>query len=142
MATNYSDSLASFIREATGAQMRLIRGEAWRTSTIPYVRETEDGSGSSWEFDYRWLTESGDMPTVQVTALRLVTNSGAEYPVKLRDVCGRWLAECESLIADEVAEDSDATAQTLAEPPVCPDCGGRGGETDTGVQYCNCEVQP
>jgi hypothetical protein len=113
MAIDYSGDLVNFIMDATLAQSRLIRGP-WQKSTLPYVRECEDASGSSWEMDYQWMQESpDDMPVVQSTALRLVTHSGTEYTVKLRDVCPRWLAECESLAADDVAERNDASCQSL-----------------------------
>ena len=76
-------------------------------STVPYVLEDVPG-GASFEFDYSWNHERGEQPEVLVTAIRLVTHDGTEYPIKVASVCGRWLAEMEFAISEELAAGSDA----------------------------------
>jgi hypothetical protein len=79
------------------------------SSTIPFVYEDCAPSGCTWEFDYQWEQESADdAPSVFVTAVRLTAHDGTEYPIKVGSLDGRWIAEIESLISDEIAAENEA----------------------------------
>ena len=76
-------------------------------STIPFVYEDAAPRGCVWEFDYEWEQESSeDAPMVLVTAVRLMAHDGTEYPIKLGSLDGRWLAEMEDLISDEIESEN------------------------------------
>ena len=82
-------------------------------SFVPYVYEDLPG-GFCFEFDYEYEIESPeDSPLVLVTAIRMTSHDGTEYPIKVGSVCGRWLAEIESLISDEVAAECEAACASL-----------------------------
>ena len=77
-------------------------------STVPFVDEDAGPRGCHVEFDYSYEIEDGDMPMVNIEAARFVGNDGTEYPVKLASLDGRYLAEVESLIGDEIVTDYEA----------------------------------
>ena len=76
-------------------------------SSLPFVHEDAAPAGCTWEFDYSYSVEADSMPEVLVTAVRLMAHSGQEYPVKVADLDGRWIAEMESLISDELEASVD-----------------------------------
>lgn len=76
-------------------------------SSLPFVYEDAAPSGCAWEFDYSFNWERSEAPEVLVTHVRLMTHSGQEYPVKVADLDGRWIAEMESLISDELEASVD-----------------------------------
>ena len=99
--------MALSIHEA--ASILSVRRTYRNTSSLPFVYEDAAPSGCTWEFDFQWDQESADdAPVVLVTACRLMTHSGQEYPIRLGDLDGRWLAEIESLISDEIAAENEA----------------------------------
>lgn len=91
------------------AHMLGIKRTYQYTSERPYIHEDEAPAGCHWEFDYEWEQESAeDAPLVFVTHVRLMTHSGQEYPIKVADLDGRWIAEVEALISDELAASVDS----------------------------------
>lgn len=97
--------MALSIREAASIIGAPARGFQFK-STVPHVLEDVPG-GASFEFDYSWNHERNEAPEVLVTAIRLVTHDGTEYPIKVASVCGRWLASIEALISDELEYAND-----------------------------------
>ena len=76
-------------------------------SSLPFVHEDAAPAGCTWEFDYSFNWDRGDAPEVLVTHVRLMTHSGQEYPIKVADLDGRWIAEMESLISEELEASVD-----------------------------------
>lgn len=143
MATDYSSTLQSFIRESTQAQAKLLRGTRVGNrpfkSAQPYQYDLES-AGLMLLCDYEYDYDDGRADAT-ITTVRLMGYDGSEYPLKPAAIRSTtWNEICE-LIADEIDDSNDCAAQALADP-VCPDCHGKGAVTDTGVHYCNCEEQP
>jgi hypothetical protein len=72
-----------------------------KRSTLPHVRECEDGTGCRWEADYTYRIEEDDVEAT-ITTLRFVTD-GPEFLIPLNAVAPRFIADMEWEIAETIA---------------------------------------
>lgn len=93
--------MALSIHEAASIIGAPARGFRFK-SAAPFEYEDACPAGCTWEFDYSYNIEAGEMPEVLITEVRLKTHAGPEYTIKVADLDGRWIAEIEALISDEL----------------------------------------
>ena len=113
MATNYSADFARFLRDSQKAQMDLMgvkRGAAFQSSQ-PFQYDLE-AAGLVLLVDYDYDYDDGQAD-VTITKVVLMGYDGSEYPLKPGAIRSTTWAEIESLIADEINDANDASAQSL-----------------------------
>jgi hypothetical protein len=99
-ATLYARHMDAFLHTITTAPV--VTGP-WADCTIPYQRETEDGSGCVWLVNYKHRVDD-DCVQVEVTGLEFATD-GPSFQVPLNAVAAKFLMSLEADIADELEQD-------------------------------------